>query len=161
PGAAAEVMNAFQASMRQFLDYQARAQEQRQALMQQFLQTQASIVGAFLHGSPAAPPPLPAFSVPAPAPAPPWQPAPAPEPSTNGPSHPAPEVTDPVEGPAAGGAAELLALPPAERAERLKALLLELVGERTGYPQDMLELDHNMEADLGIDSIKRTEIFGA
>ena len=40
-------------------------------------------------------------------------------------------------------------------------LLLSLVSERTGYPTDMLRLDHDLEADLGIDSIKRAEIFGA
>ncbi|MCG6870709.1 MAG: SDR family NAD(P)-dependent oxidoreductase [Gammaproteobacteria bacterium] len=40
-------------------------------------------------------------------------------------------------------------------------LLLGLVEERTGYPRDMLALDQNMEADLGIDSIKRVEIVGA
>ncbi|HUZ78083.1 MAG TPA: beta-ketoacyl synthase N-terminal-like domain-containing protein [Chloroflexota bacterium] len=39
--------------------------------------------------------------------------------------------------------------------------LLELVSERTGYPQDVLEPDMDMEADLGIDSIKRVEILGA
>ena len=41
------------------------------------------------------------------------------------------------------------------------AILLEVVSERTGYPQDMLDLDLDMEADLGIDSIKRVEILGA
>lgn len=40
-------------------------------------------------------------------------------------------------------------------------LLLSVVSERTGYPTDMLQLDHDLEADLGIDSIKRTEILGA
>jgi acyl carrier protein len=39
--------------------------------------------------------------------------------------------------------------------------LLELVSDRTGYPKDMLGLDQDMEAELGIDSIKRVEIFGA
>lgn len=39
--------------------------------------------------------------------------------------------------------------------------LLSVVSELTGYPQDMLELDMDMEADLGIDSIKRVEILAA
>lgn len=39
--------------------------------------------------------------------------------------------------------------------------LLHLVSERTGYPEEMLGLDQDMEAELGIDSIKRVEIFGA
>jgi len=38
--------------------------------------------------------------------------------------------------------------------------LLELVSDRTGYPPEMLELDLDLEADLGIDSIKRVEILG-
>ena len=36
----------------------------------------------------------------------------------------------------------------------------EVVSERTGYPAEMLDLDLNIEADLGIDSIKRVEILG-
>ncbi|MEW6426946.1 MAG: beta-ketoacyl synthase N-terminal-like domain-containing protein [Thermodesulfobacteriota bacterium] len=43
----------------------------------------------------------------------------------------------------------------------VKALLLRLVSERTGYPAEMLGLDQDMEAELGIDSIKRVEILGA
>ncbi|MGE3822288.1 MAG: phosphopantetheine-binding protein, partial [Isosphaeraceae bacterium] len=40
------------------------------------------------------------------------------------------------------------------------AVLLSLVSRRTGYPLDLLDLDQDMEADLGIDSIKRVEILG-
>jgi acyl transferase domain-containing protein len=39
--------------------------------------------------------------------------------------------------------------------------LLQVVSEKTGYPAEMLELSMDMEADLGIDSIKRVEILGA
>jgi polyketide-type polyunsaturated fatty acid synthase PfaA len=39
--------------------------------------------------------------------------------------------------------------------------LLAVVSEKTGYPTEMLELEMDMEADLGIDSIKRVEILGA
>src|SRR5207344_816872 len=39
--------------------------------------------------------------------------------------------------------------------------LLNIVSERTGYPEDMLDVDANIEADLGIDSIKRMEILTA
>jgi acyl transferase domain-containing protein len=39
--------------------------------------------------------------------------------------------------------------------------LLEQVSRRTGYPREMLDLAQDMEADLGIDSIKRVEILGA
>jgi NAD(P)-dependent dehydrogenase (short-subunit alcohol dehydrogenase family)/acyl carrier protein len=37
--------------------------------------------------------------------------------------------------------------------------LLHLVSDRTGYPLGMLRVDSNIEADLGIDSIKRVEIL--
>ncbi|MFN0101054.1 MAG: SDR family NAD(P)-dependent oxidoreductase [Bryobacteraceae bacterium] len=39
--------------------------------------------------------------------------------------------------------------------------LVNLVSQRTGYPPEMLGLDQDLEADLGVDSIKRVEIFGA
>ncbi|RFM27228.1 type I polyketide synthase [Deminuibacter soli] len=42
----------------------------------------------------------------------------------------------------------------------LKQLLLHIVSDKTGYPADMLGMDMDMEADLSIDSIKRTEILG-
>ena len=45
--------------------------------------------------------------------------------------------------------------------EVLTAALLRIVGDKTGYPSEMLEADMDLEADLGIDSIKRVEILGA
>ncbi len=39
--------------------------------------------------------------------------------------------------------------------------ILGLVAELTGYPQDMLDLDLDMEADLGIDTVKQAEMFAA
>ncbi|NQU65167.1 MAG: acyltransferase domain-containing protein [SAR324 cluster bacterium] len=41
----------------------------------------------------------------------------------------------------------------------LEQALLAVVSEKTGYQSEMLELDMDMEADLGIDSIKRVEIL--
>ncbi|MHA1463069.1 MAG: acyltransferase domain-containing protein, partial [Candidatus Heimdallarchaeota archaeon] len=38
--------------------------------------------------------------------------------------------------------------------------ITDLVSEKTGYPQDMLEADMNLEEDLGIDTVKQAEIFG-
>ena len=35
-----------------------------------------------------------------------------------------------------------------------------IVSERTGYPTETLDLDADLEGDLGIDSIKRVEIAG-
>ncbi|MEB3222561.1 MAG: SDR family oxidoreductase [Candidatus Sericytochromatia bacterium] len=55
--------------------------------------------------------------------------------------------------PAAGGAGKSV--------EEIAALMLSVVAEKTGYPVEMLNLDMALEADLGIDSIKRVEILGA
>lgn len=38
---------------------------------------------------------------------------------------------------------------------------LAVIEDRTGYPKDMVGLNQNLEADLGIDSIKRVEVVGA
>ncbi|MDG4666800.1 type I polyketide synthase [Mycobacterium sp. 236(2023)] len=40
-------------------------------------------------------------------------------------------------------------------------VVLAIVSEKTGYPADMLGLDMEMEAELGIDSIKQVEILAA
>ncbi|MCA8955931.1 MAG: SDR family NAD(P)-dependent oxidoreductase, partial [Planctomycetes bacterium] len=40
-------------------------------------------------------------------------------------------------------------------------VLLAVVAEKTGYPAEMLELSMGLDADLGIDSIKRVEILAA
>lgn len=42
----------------------------------------------------------------------------------------------------------------------IKSLLLTVVCEKTGYPQEMLGMEMDLEADLSIDSIKRIEIIG-
>ena len=117
---------------------------QFQQLMSQFLQTQAAVMTAFLSGSGAgAPLPglMPAMPLPA---APVAQPA---EP---------PKALPPVPAP----------MPAVEQtvatARRdFAAELRRIAGERTGYPIEMLDPDAAIEADLGIDSIKRTEILSA
>ncbi len=42
----------------------------------------------------------------------------------------------------------------------LESFLVEFVVEQTGYPPEMVELDADLEADLGIDSIKKAQLFG-
>jgi len=44
--------------------------------------------------------------------------------------------------------------------EQVSQTLLSIVSDKTGYPVEMLELSMDVEADLGIDSIKRVEILG-
>jgi polyketide-type polyunsaturated fatty acid synthase PfaA len=43
----------------------------------------------------------------------------------------------------------------------LNAIVIDAISDKTGYPTDMIESDMELEADLGIDSIKRVEIFSA
>lgn len=44
-------------------------------------------------------------------------------------------------------------------ADDIKATMLEVVSQLTGYPVEMLGMDMDIEAELGIDSIKRVEIL--
>jgi len=43
----------------------------------------------------------------------------------------------------------------------IKKKVLAIVAEKTGYPEDMLDLDLDLEADLGIDTVKQAEMFAA
>ncbi|HEX2915109.1 MAG TPA: beta-ketoacyl synthase N-terminal-like domain-containing protein [Chloroflexia bacterium] len=80
---------------------------------------------------------------------------------------PAVAATRPVEVPQPVAKTVEVALPkeetpavPVVTAAELTRQLLQVVSEKTGYPVEMLDLEMNMEADLGIDSIKRVEILG-
>ena len=42
---------------------------------------------------------------------------------------------------------------------QLESFLINFVVEQTGYPPDVVELDADLEADLGIDSIKKVQLF--
>ena len=42
----------------------------------------------------------------------------------------------------------------------LETFLVNFVVEHTGYPPEIVELDADLEADLGIDSIKKAQLFG-
>ena len=45
--------------------------------------------------------------------------------------------------------------------DTIKEEVLEIVAQKTGYPKDMLDLDLDLEADLGIDTVKQAEMFAA
>ncbi len=45
--------------------------------------------------------------------------------------------------------------------EAIKETVLAIVAEKTGYPKDMLDLDLDLEADLGVDTVKQAEMFAA
>lgn len=51
--------------------------------------------------------------------------------------------------------------PPDGDVDPVKERILALVVEKTGYPKDMLDLDLDLEADLGIDTVKQAEMFAA
>ena len=39
--------------------------------------------------------------------------------------------------------------------------MVAIVAEMTGYPPDLLDLDLDLEADLGVDTVKQAEVFAA
>jgi 3-oxoacyl-(acyl-carrier-protein) synthase/NAD(P)-dependent dehydrogenase (short-subunit alcohol dehydrogenase family) len=53
------------------------------------------------------------------------------------------------------------AQPSGLQSDAVKERILALVVEKTGYPQEMLDLDLDLEADLGIDTVKQAEMFAA
>ena len=62
---------------------------------------------------------------------------------------------------AQGGPAASADSPTAVTAIPSRERILELMVEKTGYPQDMLDLDLDLEADLGVDTVKQAEMFAA
>ncbi len=134
---------------RQFLDGQDAAQRTVQFLVEQQQRLlQASLGLPVTPTTLAAPPPVP-VRLESPTPVPPL-PQSTPVPTV------APEA---VSGPPA----PTQATPPAPVVsdQRIENILLEVIAEKTGYPSEMLELDMALDADLGIDSIKRVEILSA
>ena len=73
------------------------------------------------------------------------------------PAAPAPEPA--AAAPVAAAPAASAAAAPSAPAVDVTAMALEVVAEKTGYPVEMLDLDMEMEAGLGIDSIKQVEIL--
>ena len=43
--------------------------------------------------------------------------------------------------------------------DEVRERVLAIVAEKTGYPSDMLALDLDLEADLGVDTVKQAETF--
>ena len=114
-----------------------------QHVMGRYLDTQQSVMLSYLGG-----PVAPAEAVPAP-----------PAEATLSP----PELVTPpfftAEVASAPPAAKPAPAAPTLTCESITALFLAIVSDRTGYPLEMLGLDLDVEADLGIDSIKWVEIL--
>ena len=116
----------------------------------------------------AAPPPAPQ-----PVPAPRLEAAPATAKVAPAPSAPAPEPTPVVAAPAAKtngatspatGPAPAVAVPETAAPggpDPITARVVEIVSGKTGYPPDLLDLDLDLEADLGVDTVKQAETFAA
>ncbi|GCB44116.1 type I polyketide synthase [Streptomyces sp. NL15-2K] len=119
----------------------------------------ASPVAPAAPAVPPAPPALTALTAPA------VPPAPA-VPAVEPPAPARPEETAagmPPAGPAPDESAAPAPEPPPSSgasAADVEGALLAVVSEKTGYPAEMLDLGMDLEADLGIDSIKRVEIMG-
>jgi acyl transferase domain-containing protein/NAD(P)H-dependent flavin oxidoreductase YrpB (nitropropane dioxygenase family)/NADP-dependent 3-hydroxy acid dehydrogenase YdfG len=186
---ASEAIRQFQQVMQHFLETQ-------RSVMLAYLQTQGGVAGPPLitlspvasggslatgNGSPAAPIEPLAVSAPSASVAPPpvrpneTPPTPRSEPRASSPptvvhhvdSEPGHGRNGRANGVAAapGRPAEAAPVPapapaPTTGTETVAERLLGVVSERTGYPIEMLGLDADLEADLGIDSIKRVEIVG-
>ena len=102
-----------------------------------------------------APAPAPVTAAPAPAPV-----AAAPAPAPVAPA-PAPVAAAPVAvAPAPASVAVAPAAPP-RTVDPVAEKVLALVAEKTGYPPEMLDLDLDLEADLGVDTVKQAETFAA
>jgi 3-oxoacyl-(acyl-carrier-protein) synthase/NAD(P)-dependent dehydrogenase (short-subunit alcohol dehydrogenase family)/acyl carrier protein len=68
------------------------------------------------------------------------------------------EPTPPAPTPSADGA--LSARPEVDTTGEILDVILSLVEEKTGYEREFLDLDLDLEADLGIDTIKQAQILG-
>ncbi|MPZ19325.1 MAG: SDR family oxidoreductase [Luteitalea sp.] len=141
---------------------------QFQQVMRQFLDTQATVMTAFLQGRSAegmqdADWPVAAPAVASPPVRQPFRAANDAVPSSEAVSSasPQPAITESMSAPVAAEPRAAAEVAEEDHAESVVARLLRIVSDRTGYPIEMLDLDLDMEADLGIDSIKRVEILSA
>jgi acyl transferase domain-containing protein/NADP-dependent 3-hydroxy acid dehydrogenase YdfG len=123
---------------RQFLE----GQDQTQRTFQTLLEQQQRIVLAALGASPS-------------------------QPLGDGVPHKSPALPTEVSETAADAAGPLShpGAPPQEQTgaqvTRIQQILTAIVAEKTGYPAEILEPNMRLDADLGIDSIKRVEILAA
>ena len=62
---------------------------------------------------------------------------------------------------AAAAPAPAPAAPAAPAADEILTAVTDIVAEMTGYPADLLDPDLDLEADLGVDTVKQAEVFAA
>ena len=74
---------------------------------------------------------------------------------------PTPAPVVPAKPPAASaGAGKPVQAPMTGSNPDIEAVLVEVVVEHTGYPADFIEMDQDLEGELGIDTVKQAEIMG-
>jgi len=73
---------------------------------------------------------------------------------------PAPTIPAPVVTPLAASVSTTPASTAPTNPAELESFLINFVVEQTGYPAEVVDLDADLEADLGIDSIKKAQLFG-
>src|SRR5439155_1197851 len=69
-------------------------------------------------------------------------------------------VPEPLPEPAAATATPAPAAA-AAAADDVTAAVVDIVSGLTGYPPELLDVDLDMEADLGVDTVKQAEVFAA
>ena len=72
------------------------------------------------------------------------------------------DPTDPVEAPVQTPVAEAVT-PPVQTSgdvSEIQPKLIAVVVKHTGYPEDFIEMDQDLEGELGIDTVKQAEIMG-
>jgi NAD(P)-dependent dehydrogenase (short-subunit alcohol dehydrogenase family)/acyl carrier protein len=74
---------------------------------------------------------------------------------------PAAVAEAPAGAPAIAPAADQPATTEGGDDDPVRQRILEIVAEQTGYPADMLDPELDLEADLGIDTVKQAEMFAA
>lgn len=71
------------------------------------------------------------------------------------------DMTRAAAAPPAGPAAERIAPADAQAPDPVAEAVIDVVENLTGYPRDLLDLDLDLEADLGVDTVKQAEVFAA
>ena len=74
---------------------------------------------------------------------------------------PVAEQAAPVEVPGLTASVPSQGAPASANAEEIKAYVLSAVSQKTGYPPEVLDLELDLEADLGVDTVKQAELFAA
>ena len=144
-----QMISSFQDTMSSFLDQQESAQQERKQMMQQMWGMQESLFSMLTGGQ-------------------------IQQPAIQQAAPPAPSVTLPVQEQSVVKAVPAVPMEQQKNDtpiqsitaitqpdEDVSSMLLKVISDRTGYPEDMLSSDQHLESDLGIDSIKRVEILTA